>query len=176
MTQVTYYVAVSIDGYIATSNGGIDWLSCVEMQNEDYGYAEFYDSVNGLLMGHNTYEQIQKLGSWPYGKKPCWVWSNNTIESTPSSVIETTSSPKEITQYAQKQGLEHLWLVGGGILAAEFANQHLINKYIISIIPVMLGQGIPLIYGKQTHNLKLVENQHYESGLVQLTYTPKIKG
>ncbi len=176
MIQITYYVATSIDGYIAKKNGSVEWLSSVETENEDYGYSEFYTSVGGLLMGRNTFEKIQESGDWPYGIKPCWVWSNTKLKSKPHPVIKTNLSPKEIIKAAQNKGLKHLWLVGGGKLAAEFEEQQLITKYIISIIPVILGQGIPLIYGAQSKNLKLIENKSYESGLTQLTFIQKTNG
>ncbi|VAW73753.1 Dihydrofolate reductase [hydrothermal vent metagenome] len=120
MIQITYYVATSIDGYIAKKNGSVDWLSSVEMEDEDYGYSDFYTSIDGLLMGRNTFEKIQESGEWPYGKKACWVWSSEILKSKPCSVTETNLSPQKIIEKAKKKGLQNLWLVGGGKLAAEF--------------------------------------------------------
>ena len=172
MHKITYYVATSLDGFIAKPDGSVDWLSCVEAEGEDYGYANFFDSIDGLLMGRATFEQIMNFGRWPYGNKPCWVWTHHDIESSPSSVVATAESPRAIVAAAQDQGLNHLWLVGGGKLAAAFQAERLISTYIISIIPVVLGRGVPLFDGSQsTGRLILKESRPYKSGLVQLIYS-----
>jgi len=174
MSEVTYYVASSLDGFIAKSDGGIDWLSCVEVEGEDYGYSEFFDSVDGLLMGRATFDQVQGFGPWPYGDKPCWVWTRRAIDSKPSSAVATAQSPAEIVGEASKQGLNRLWLVGGGRFAGAFEVERLISTYIISIIPVLLGDGVPVISGHGSfERLDLTESRAYESGLVQLTYMPR---
>jgi dihydrofolate reductase len=174
MSQVIYYVASSLDGFIARSDGSTDWLSCVEVEGEDYGYAEFFDSVDGLLMGRATFDQIQGFGAWPYGSKPCWTWTHRAMGPNPPSAVATAQSPTEIVDEASKQGLSRLWLVGGGSLAGAFEAERLISAYIISIIPVMLGDGIPIIAGHRlSERLELKASRSYESGLVQLTYVAK---
>jgi dihydrofolate reductase len=144
MPRISYYVATSLDGFIAKPDGCIDWLSCVAMTGEDYGYAEFFQSTDGLLMGRTTFEHIQRIGPWPYEDKPCWVWAHRSLESKPVSVMATTAAPIAIVETAQDQGVDHLWLVGGGKLAAAFQAERLITAYIVSIIPIVLGSGIPL--------------------------------
>ena len=174
MPQVTYYVASSIDGFIAKADGGVDWLSCVEVDGEDYGYAEFFGSVDGLIMGRTTFDQIQGFGRWPYEDKPCWVWTRHSIDSKSPTAVATAKSPVDVVEEASKQGLNHLWLVGGGRVAGAFEAGQLISTYIISVIPILLGDGIPLISGcKLPCNLHLSESRSYKSGLVQLTYVPR---
>jgi len=174
MPLVTYYVGSSLDGFIAKADGSVDWLSCVEVEGEDYGYAEFFDSVDGLLMGRATFDQVHGFGPWPYGDKPCWIWTRRGIDSKPSSAVATAQSPAEIVGEASKQGLNRLWLVGGGRLAGAFEAERLISMYIISIIPVLLGDGVPIIIGHGfSKDLDLSESRSYDSGLVQLTYVPR---
>src|ERR1044071_7730004 len=72
MVEIVYYAAASLDGFIATSDGGIDWLPPIEAEGEDYGYRDFYASVDALLMGSATYEHILRHAAWPYAGKPCW--------------------------------------------------------------------------------------------------------
>ena len=75
MIEIVYYVACSLDGFIATRDAGVDWLSTVEAEGEDYGYREFFDGVDAMLMGSRTYEQVLGFGQWPYGDKRCVVFS-----------------------------------------------------------------------------------------------------
>jgi dihydrofolate reductase len=171
MTKIIYYVASSLDGYIATQDGGVDWLSAYNTTEEDYGYAAFFDSVDGLIEGSRTYEQALSFGEWPHPGKPCWVCTHRHIESKHPEVTFTQASPSELVSELRRLGLGRVWLVGGGQLAASFRAQGLIDEYIVSVIPTVLGSGISLFGspGPQ-ENLKLVECKPYAGGLVQLHY------
>ena len=171
MLAVVYYVAASVDGYIASPDGGIDWLSAVEVPGEDYGYAEFYRSVDALLLGRHTYEQILSFSEWPYPDKPCWVLSSKPLPASQAGITVTADTPDEVLTELKAQGLKRIWLVGGGLLAGAFRAEGLITEYIISIIPIVLGAGIPLFGGVgPEERLKLVESTSYSSGLVQQRY------
>jgi len=160
--EIVYYVASSLDGFIATPDGGIDWLKPFEGGAEDYGYGEFYGSVEAVLMGRKTYEQCLQFPEWPYVGKPYWVFSKES-GNTPSSVV------KEM----QARGLRRAWLVGGGKIAAAFRAEGLITEYIVSVIPVLLGSGIPLFDGPApAEALRLLGTKPYEGGIVQLRYRP----
>jgi dihydrofolate reductase len=105
---------------------------------------------------------------------PCWVWTRGAIRSLLPSVSVTSEEPSAFLSAAQEWGLVHLWLVGGGILAAAFQAQHLISKYVISFIPVVLGNGISLFHGQGIiEELVLQKSRSFASGLVQSTYVPK---
>ena len=75
MVEIVYYAAASLDGFIATPDGGIDWLPPIALDGEDYGYRDFYASVDAILMGSGTYENILRHAAWPYEGKPCWVFT-----------------------------------------------------------------------------------------------------
>ena len=172
--NISYYIAASLDGFIATNEGGVDWLDCVEVEGEDYGYAQFFESVDGLLMGRATYDLAKSFGQWPYGDKPCWVWTHRPLTAEEPAIVATAESPQAIIAAAQTQGLKHLWLVGGGKLAAMFQAEHLISQYIISLIPAFLGSGIPLFASSERLKyLELKDSRSFKSGLVQLTYALK---
>ena len=174
MLSVSYYVAASLDGFIATKAGGVDWLDCVEVDGEDYGYAEFFNSVDGLLMGRATYDQARSFGPWLYGNKPCWVWTHRSLAADEPAIVATAAPPRTIVANAAAQGLQHLWLVGGGKLAALFQAEHLISQYIVSLVPVVLGDGIPLFANAGVlESLALQDAKPFASGLVQLTYVPQ---
>ncbi len=171
MTEIVFYIAASLDGYIATPDGSVEWLSVVDSEEEDYGYLEFYDSVDALLIGRQTYEQILGFGEWPYAGKPCWVFSKRQLEIGRSEIVLTSDHPSEVVAELNARNFHRVWLVGGAHLAASFRAQGLISEYIISVIPVVLGEGIPLfISPSPKENLKLTESKSYPSGLVQLRY------
>jgi dihydrofolate reductase len=171
MTQVVYQVAVSIDGYIAASDGSVDWLADFQIEDNDYGYTEFYASIEALLMGSRTYEQVIGFGEWAYPGKPCWVVSARSRKVEQPEVRLTSKSPCEIVAELQAENLNRVWLVGGGQLAASFRAQGLITEYMIAVIPTILGTGIPLFgaTGAQ-ESLKLVECKPYPGGVVLLRY------
>ena len=158
--EIVYYVAASLDGFIATPGGGIEWLKPFEGGVEDYGYGEFYSSIEGVLLGRITYEKALQFPEWPYTGKPYWVFSGSN-ENSPSSVVAEM----------QARGLRRAWLVGGGKLAAAFRAEGLITEHIVSVIPLLLGGGIPLFDGPGPRELlRLVSSKPYDSGIVQLRY------
>jgi dihydrofolate reductase len=171
MIRTTYYAATSIDGFIADDDGGVDWLSRVDVPGEDYGYKEFFGSVDGLLMGRATYDFAASFGSWPYGDVPCWVWTSRPMNAKTESIVATTESPSKIIEKAEALGMQHLWFVGGGALAAAFVAEGCITDYIISVVPVALGSGVPLVNGLWSPaSLELKDVKAFGSGLVQLVY------
>ena len=162
--EIIYYVAASLDGFIATPEGGIDWLKPFEGTGEDYGYGEFYASIEAVLLGRVTYEQCLEFPEWPYAGKPYWVLSRTqgkTAANTPASVVAEMKA----------RGLRRAWLVGGGKLAAAFRAERLITQHIVSIVPVLLGAGIPLFDGPGPRDeLRLLGSRGYPSGIIQVRY------
>lgn len=172
MTEVVYYVAASLDGFIATADGGVDWLSEFEGE-EDYGYAEFLSGIDALLLGRTTYEQVLTFGEWPYAGKPTWVFSHRELPGAPEGVTVTSLAPAEVVSGMQAQGVGRAWLVGGGELAGSMARAGLITRYIVSVMPVLLGQGVPLLgQGGAGARLRLVSSERYGE-VLQKTYEPR---
>jgi len=118
--KVTYYVASSLDGYIAKEDGDISWLEDLNISMEDAGYDKFYSTVDALVMGRKTYEMVVSFGQWPYGDKPVWVCSSNKITPIEGSNLQAGSTPEEASKAANEMNIKHLWLVGGGSLASSF--------------------------------------------------------
>ncbi len=171
--NIVLYIATSLDGYIARENGGIDWLigesNDLDVEN---GYNDFYSQIDTVVMGRTTYEQIiHELSpdSWVYKGKACYVAT--TRRSEPDHRVEFIK--EDITGFVKKLKQEQgkdIWLVGGGKLIDQFMKQDLIDKYIITIIPSILGNGIPLFLGKNPEiKLKLNETKTFD-GMVELTY------
>ena len=158
--EIIYYVAASLDGFIATPDGGIDWLKPFEGTSEDYGYGDFYASVEAVLLGRTTYEQCLQFPEWPYAGKPYWMFSS-----------ANGNTPASVTAEMKARGLRRAWLVGGGKLAAAFRAERLITEHIVSIVPVLLGAGIPLFDGRGPRDeLRLLGSRSYPSGIVQVRY------
>jgi dihydrofolate reductase len=185
MPELIYYVAASLDGLIATLDGGIAWLAPFEATGEDYGYAAFYASVDALLLGSRTYEQALTFDPWPYPGKPCWVFSRRPLPPARSEVTVTAQAPRRVAAQLDARGIRRAWLVGGGRCAAAFRAAGLITEYIVSVIPVILGAGIPLFgtpaadlrglpgaskLSTTAEPLQLVEHKVYPNGVVQLRY------
>lgn len=171
LTQLIYYVAVSLDGFIAPLDGSLDWLAPYNAGGEDYGYGEFYKTVDALIEGSKTYEQALTFAEWPHPGKPCWVVTNRHFESKPPEVRFTSVTPAELIRHLATLGHKRVWFVGGSQLAASFRTAGLITEYVLSIVPVFLGAGRPLFAGGgPVENLRLIATQSYPSGLVQLHY------
>jgi dihydrofolate reductase len=169
--EVIYYVAASLDARIATPDGGVDWLAPFESADEDYGYAEFYASIDAVLLGSRTYQQSLAFSEWPYPGRPSWVLSQRRLRPARRDVSVTARSPREVVAELQARGHRRAWLVGGGKLAASFRFEGLITEYVVSLVPVILGAGIPLFASPgPKENLTLVESKSYPNGLFQLRY------
>ena len=172
MIDVIYYVASSLDCYIATADGSVDWLSRFRLAREDHGFGEVYTSVDALLLGSRTYEFALKLGHWPSPDKLSWVFTRRDLRVFHPSITLTAQTPREVINLLESRGLKCAWLMGGGKLAASFHAEQLISRYIISVFPVLLGSGIPLFapHSSGADALRLVSAKPFKSGVVQLTY------
>jgi dihydrofolate reductase len=171
--DVVYYVASSTDGFIATPDGSLDWLAPFEASGDDYGYADFYGSIDAVLLGSRTYEQALTFGEWPYPGKPAWVFSKRPLDPGRDDVTVTDRSPAEVAEEVSARGLRRAWLVGGGALAGSFQVAGLITEYVVSYIPVVLGRGIPIFGAAGCRQpLRLVESTRYPDGVLQTRYVP----
>ena len=168
------FIATSLDGFIARENGGIDWLPGVgEAGTEDYGYHEFIDSVDAIVMGRNSYEMVLSFGTWPYGKKPVVVLSGRTLairKDIASTVEPMHAPPHEVVQRLAARGWKHLYIDGGKTIQG-FLREDLIHRIIITTVPILLGTGIPL-FGPLSREIHLqhLETRPYANGLVQSHY------
>ena len=171
---IVYYVATSLDGYIATSDGSVDWLSRFRTMREDHGGGELEASVDALLLGSHTYEFALKLGYWPSPGKPSWVFTRRDLPVLHPSITLTSRTPREIVELLAARGLRRAWFMGGGKLAASFHGERLISRYVISVFPVLLASGVSLFapHSSQPDSLRLVAAKPFKSGVVQLTYDP----
>lgn len=172
--KVTYYVASSLDGYIAKEDGDVSWLEELDISMEDAGYDEFYSTVDALVMGRKTYEMVVSFGQWPYGDKPVWVCSSSKIAPMEGCNLQAGSTSEEAYKAANEMSLKHLWLVGGGSLASSFIKDNLLTNISLSLMPIILGSGIKLFGNLPSHKqIKKISQEPHSSGLIQLEYAIK---
>jgi dihydrofolate reductase len=178
MMKCSVFIATSLDGYIADSEGGIDWLASANLEGEDYGYQVFADATDVLIMGRNTFEKVMSFPQWPYGDKPVVVVSRAMAQlpdTTPSSVELTHEEPHELIAKLQQRGFEHAY-IDGGQLIQSFLAQGLIHSMTLTTLPMTLGAGIPLFQANGKALLQtwqLQGQQAFENGVVQSVYQMK---
>jgi dihydrofolate reductase len=151
----------------------VDWLAPFESSAEDYGYADFYASVDAVLLGSRTYEQALTFGEWPYAGKPAWVFSRRLEASGRDDVSVTADAPRDVVAQLAARWVHRAWLVGGGEIAGAFEAAGLITECIVSIMPVILGGGVRL-FGEAgaKQQLRLLEQKAYPDGVLQARYVP----
>lgn len=167
------YVATSIDGYIAKKDNNIDWLNEIpNPENSDYGYSEFINTIDAIIMGRKTFEVVSKFKKWPYNK-PVFVLSNK-IKKTPNKYndkIEIVNGElKTLIASLNKKGFKNLYIDGGRTIQS-FLKENLIDEITITTIPIILGSGIPLFKEMDLEiKFKHVETQIYNNSLVKSKY------
>ena len=173
--KVSVYIATSLDGYIARPNGDINWLMEADSSGgkDDYGYKEFSDTVDCMVMGRNSMEMVMSFPEWPYEGKRVVVLSNTLKEAPPqlkNKVELYSGSLVKLATKLQNDGCKRLY-VDGGKTIQSFINENLITDITITKIPVLLGEGLSL-FGNTKHDIKLkhIETKSYPSGFVKSTY------
>jgi len=169
--KASVFIGTSLDGFIARPNGSIDFLP--QGGGEPHGYTEFMASVDALVIGRNTFETVLAFPEWPYGTKRVVVLSGNPVDfpAVKGGVVEHMSGPPaEIISSLEASGAHHLY-IDGGITIQGFLRAGLIQRLIITRVPVLIGEGIPL-FGTLPHDIRLrhIATQHYPSGLVKTEY------
>ncbi len=165
---------MSLDGYIASEDDTVDWLAPYEKpeSGEDYGYQEFYQSIDSIVMGRKTYDTIKNFSEWPYGDKKSIIFGKT--KGTNSILLEFSPQKVELAlpRLQQLEG-KGIWILGGGQITKALIEAELIDEYIITIIPIMLGNAIPLfLLNEKSTNLEL-KAVHQFGELVQTHYIKK---
>ncbi len=177
--KASVFVGMSVDGFIARRDDRLDFLDtsdgseAVGAEPEGHGFEEFIASVDALVMGRRTYDVVLGFGQWPYGKKPVFVLSKRRLKKAPkSAVVERLSGePADIVKQLEKRGLQHLY-VDGGATVQRFLAAGLIDRLVLSRVPVLIGNGISL-FGKLPRDMRLkhVATRTFPGGLVQTEYS-----
>jgi dihydrofolate reductase len=173
-TQATrrfrYYAAMSLDGFIADPNGGVAWLD--PYGDGDHGMATFWSEIDTLVMGRKTFEVALSFGPWPHEKTRTIVLSSRPMVDLPKGV-EVASDVVTLVKSLRASKGKDIWMMGGGVTAQSFLQMDVLDEIGLSIIPLVLGEGIPLFAPSQTtHALKLIKSKSFSNGMVQAIYEP----
>lgn len=165
------FIGTSVDGFIARPNGDLDFLP--DGGGEPHGYAEFIASVDAIVIGRKTFETVLAFEAWPYGDKRVVVLSNRPVDfsAVRGGVVEQMAGPPaDIVSQLAASGAHHLY-IDGGVTIQGFLRAGVIQRLVITRVPVLIGRGIPL-FGTLPHDvhLKHISTRHYASGLVQSEY------
>ena len=168
---VSVFIGTSVDGFIARPNGDLDFLP--PDGGEPHGYNEFIAGVDAIVIGRNTFETVLTLGPWPYGDKRVVILSSRPIDLSAARggvVEQMAGTPAEIISRLAASGANHAY-IDGGITIQRFLRAGLIQRLIITRVPVLIGDGIPL-FGSLPHDIRLrhIMTKHYPSGLVSSEY------
>ena len=169
--KVILYIAMSLDGYIASPDNGLEFLSMVEEKDQDYSYKDFVNTVDTVIVGRKSYEKVLSMGmEYPLSNKDLYI-----ITRTPRPAVGSTKfytgNLKELVLNLKSQKGKSIYVDGGAEIANEMMMDNLIDEFYISVIPILLGNGISLFNNSRPQlPLKLVSTKSYNKGLVQLHY------
>ena len=173
--KASVFIATSLDGFIARANGDLDWLTGAESAptDQDYGYQEFMDTVDTIVLGRNTFELVSTFDTWPYGGKRVVVLSSTTAAIPPQLAedVEWLSlPPRRLVERLAAQGASHLYVDGGKTIQG-FLKAGLIDELTITRVPILIGTGVAL-FGPLEHDVRLAHTatRHFENGFVQSKY------
>ena len=169
--KVILYIAMSLDGYIATKNENLDFLSLVEQEGEDYGYADFIKTVDTVIVGRKTYDKVLSMGfDFPHADKKSYIITRTPKPPIGNIQFYTENLEALILKLKEKDG-QNIFVDGGAEIVNLMMNDNLIDVFCVSIIPVLLGDGISLFQDNRPElQLKFVRSETFKSGLVQIWY------
>lgn len=175
--KVIVYIAASLDGYIAKPNDDLSFLSAVQIEGEDYGYNDFINTIDTVILGRKTYDWVmQQVDVFPHADKNTYVITRTPKPDTGNTQFYT-GSLKELVQQLKTQAGKNIFCDGGAEIVNELLKHKLVDEFIISVIPILLGDGVHLFKpGIPEQALILLSAKQFETGLVQLHYQFAIKG
>lgn len=169
--KVILYIATSLDGYIAKPNDDLSFLSIVQKEGEDYGYAAFVNSVDTVILGRKTYDWVMsQVPEFPHADKNSFI-----ITRTPGITIGKTTfytgKLKDLVSRLKTEQGKNIFIDGGAEIVNELLKENLIDEFIISVIPILLGNGTKLFKdGRPEQKLELISTKQFVKGLTQLYY------
>jgi len=169
--KVILYIATSLDGYIAQPNDDLSFLSIVQKDGEDYGYADFVNSVDTVILGRKTYDWVMtQVSEFPHADKNSFVITRTPRPSIGKTNFYTGKLQDLIIKLKAELG-KNIFIDGGAELVNELLKENLIDEFIISVIPILVGNGTKLFKdGRPEQKLQLLSTKKFDKGLAQLHY------
>ena len=178
-SKIIAYLAISVDGFIATADGGVDWLNTFEDGDSDTGYKEFIETIDTVIMGRKTFEQVLGFdGGWPYAGKKAIIISSKPIDKLPELGCwhAPCDIPDIVKEIKEQNSSKDVWLVGGSYTLDGFLKIDAVDILEIYVMPMLLKGGIPLFINRsesQLKKLQLKETKSWPNGTVKLLYNVK---
>ena len=173
MRKIIYYVATSADGYIARPDGGVEWLDRPRPKG-NYGMGAFYKSVDTVVMGRETYEVGRRFGQDGHPGKRNYVFTHARRRAHSQNVEFVRGPVADFARRLRAEKGKDIWLMGGAALAASFLDEGELDEFVIHVVPVLIGEGIPLVRPRRREtSLSLVSTHAYEDGVVRLHYSAR---
>ena len=173
MRKVVLSLAMSLDGYIAKPDGDVEWLKSVPNPKKiDHGFVNFYKTIDTTIMGNNTYKEILGFGiPFPFPDKKNYVLTKSPQHNT--EFVNFISDVAPIIRELKKDSGKNIWLIGGGQINTLLLNQDLIDELLIRIVPIVIGEGLPLFGNNVKETIfELYKTETFSTGVVQITYRP----
>lgn len=179
MSKIQLFIAQSLDGYIARKDNSLDWLYALENPNNlDHGYYAFLEGIDTVILGRKTYEEILSFGvEWPYSECKSYVVTTdkNYLTKTENTFVLNGITDEVIAQL-KAESHKNIWIVGGSIIIQKFLELSQIDEMILTIIPILIGDGIKLFpEGTKESWYSLVQSEAFATGAINLTYKRKSK-
>lgn len=170
MARVRFYVATSLDGFIADGHGSVDWLAPYDARL--YGYDAFFSEVGAVVMGRRTYELIAAIGEeWPYKGKPVFVLASQSIGRAPYGVTPVSSGVWDALEYARRATPKDIWIVGGAVTMQSALEARAVDIMELFLVPVLLGRGLTLLNDLRNQaTLSFDGSESFPDGVVKLRY------
>ena len=166
--RISVYIAHSLDGYIADAEGSLDWLFAAA-GTEDYGYDEFMAGIDGLAMGRSTWDFIADEPDLPFGGRPVYVFTNREATSRAGVQFWSRTAHQAVAEW-EAAGITHVYLDGGRLIS-DFLAAGYVDDLVLTVIPVLLGDGKPLFHAvPRSTQLELIGTTPHPNGVVQLRY------
>ncbi len=170
MPDVRLYLAITLDGFIADREGGVDWLAPYE--TDDVGFDRFFAQIGAIITGRTTYDQARSFNAWPYAGRTMHVLTSRPLEDdAPAGVHMAAGDPAELVARLKAETDGDIWLLGGSVTAGMFLTRDLVDRLELYVVPELLGQGVRLfpVPGPR-RTLTLTSTRAFASGLVELVY------
>ena len=168
-TKISLYIATSLDGFIAPRDGSVKWLDKFTPSEGDNGYGSFISSIDTILMGRTTYDQVLTFGDYPYKDQKGYVFSHK--KRTDDNVTFVSGDVKDFINGLDPQKEHNIWVIGGADIINQFLKYNLVDEFRIFVMPVLLGEGIRLFSNDNPKlQLTFIDTNAYKPGLVELRY------
>lgn len=170
--KVMLYIAISLDGYISKPNDDLSFLSIVQKEGEDYGYKDFINSVDTVILGRKTYDWVMtQVPEFPHADKVSFILTR-TARPGIGKTNFYTGKLKDLISGLKTENGKNIFIDGGAEIVNELLKENLIDEFVISVIPILVGNGTRLFKdNRPEQKLKLVNVKSFDTGLTQLHYT-----